>query len=196
MNHSKTRPSAAFTEGPIGRTLFIFSLPIFASSVLQSINASINAAWIGRLLGERALTAGANANTLVFLMVGVLFGLGMAATVLVGQSLGAKDLDQAKRTIGTGVTLFGGAATVMALAGVLFAPSVLAAMHTPPDALPLAASYLRVISIGLPGMFLYTFAMTALRGAGDSKTPFVFLLFSALTDVVLNPLLIRGVGPI
>jgi len=84
----------------------------------------------------------------------------------------------------------------MAAIGVMAAPWVLAAMGTPPDALPLAAAYLRVIFIALPGMVLYIFVMMALRGAGDSRTPFVFLLLSVGLDVGLNPLLIDGIGPL
>jgi len=49
--------------------------------------------------------------------------------------------------------------------------------------------------VALPGMYLYTFAMMALRGAGDAKTPFKFLLLSAVIDIALNPLLILGIGP-
>jgi putative MATE family efflux protein len=69
-------------------------------------------------------------------------------------------------------------------------------MHTPPDALPYASAYLRVIFLALPGMVLYTFVMTALRGAGDAKTPFAFLLVSAGLDITLNPIFIRGLGPV
>jgi len=196
VSPSTTQPKNSLIEGPIGRTLFAFSLPILLSSVLQSLNASVNAVWIGRLLGERALTASANANTLVFLLLGTLFGLGLAVSVMVGQSLGGKNIELAKRTIGTGVTLFVSASIVMAAAGIVFAPHVLSAMNTPPDALPLAASYLRVICTAMPGMFLYAFLMMAMRGAGDAKTPFVFLCFSAFMDVALNPLFIRGLGPI
>jgi putative MATE family efflux protein len=91
---------------------------------------------------------------------------------------------------------FGGISLLLSTLGIVFAPHVLAAMRTPPDALPLAAAYLRVIFIALPGMYLYTFAMMALRGAGDAKTPFKFLLLSAVIDVTLNPIFIRGYGPI
>lgn len=184
------------TRGPIASTLLWFSLPTLGSSVMQSLNASINTAWIGNLLGERALTATTNSNSLIFLLLGAVFGLGIAATVLVGQSLGAKNLDQAKRTIGTSLTFFGSISLALAGLGVAFARHVLELMHTPPDALPLAAAYLRVIFIALPGMYLYSFAMMALRGAGDAKTPLVFLFVSAVIDTALNPLLIRGVGPI
>jgi len=185
-----------FTEGPVARTLILFSLPTLASTILQSLNASINAAWIGRLIGERALSASANANALLFFLFSTTFGLGMAATVLVGQSLGAKDIATAKRTVGTGLSFFGAVSLVMSAAGIAFAPQVLTAMHTPPDALPYAAAYLRVIFIALPGMVLYTYVIMSLRGAGDAKTPFVAFLFTAGLDVVLNPLFIRGLGPI
>ncbi|WP_394832225.1 MATE family efflux transporter [Pendulispora rubella] len=185
-----------FTEGPVARTLLAFSWPMLASSILQSLNASVNTAWVGRLLGARALTASANANTLVFFLIGTTFGLSMAANVLVGQSLGAKDLVTAKRTVGTSLSFFGGLSVVFAALGIMFAPHVLAAMHTPPDALPYASAYLRVIFLALPGMVLYAFVMTALRGAGDAKTPFVFLIASVAMDITLNPIFIRGLGPV
>jgi putative MATE family efflux protein len=68
-------------------------------------------------------------------------------------------------------------------------------MHTPPDAEPLAIAYLLIIFLAIPPMFLFTFMMMALRGAGDARTPFYFMLISAGLDVALNPLLIIGVGP-
>lgn len=188
--------SAALTKGPVGKTLLLFSLPILASSVLQSLNASINAVWIGRLLGEEALTASANANTLLFFLLGSVFGLGLAASVLIGQSLGANDRDLAKRTVGTSLVFFVLLALVIALGGFILAPHMLVAMHTPSDALPYASAYLRVIFVALPGMYLYTFVMMILRGAGDARTPFIFLAVSAVLDVGLNPVLIRGLGPI
>jgi putative MATE family efflux protein len=69
-------------------------------------------------------------------------------------------------------------------------------MRTPADALPLATAYLRVILVAMPGIYLYTFVMMVLRGAGDSRTPLLFLLMAAALDVGLNPLLIKGIGPL
>ncbi len=187
---------AGFTEGPITRTLVAFSLPILASSILQALNGSINAAWIGRLLGDRALTGAANANSLIFFLAGAVFGLGLSTTVMVGQALGARNLVLAKRAIGTGTTFFAGFAVVLAAIGYVLAPQLLSAMQTPGDALDLAVAYLRVLLIALPGVYLYSFAMMALRGAGDARTPFVFLVFSVGIDIGLTPLLIRGAGPL
>jgi putative MATE family efflux protein len=181
-------------DGPVARTLLFFSLPILASSVLQSINASINAIWISHLLGARALTASANANSLLFFLLSISFGLGMAASILVAQSLGAGNRSQAKRIVGTALVFFGLTSCVASIIGIVLTPQTLLAMQTPPDALPLATAYLRVIFVALPGMYLYTFVMMALRGAGDSRTPFFFLLISAVLDVGLNPVLMMGVG--
>jgi putative MATE family efflux protein len=182
-------------DGPVARTLLFFSLPILASSVLQSINASVNAIWISHLIGTRALTASANANSLLFFLLSISFGLGMAASILVGQSLGAGNVRQAKRIVGTALVFFGAVSCLASVIGAVLSPQTLLAMHTPPDALPLAVAYLQVIYVALPGMYLYTFVMMALRGAGDSRTPFFFLLISAVLDIGLNPVLMRGFGP-
>lgn len=191
-----TRTGASLTQGPIGRTLFFFSLPILAGNVLQSLNGSVNAVWVGRFLGEAALTATSNANTILFFLLGAVFGVGMAATILVGQSIGANNLDQAKRVVGTSASFFGLVSVAIALLGFVLAPPLLARMQTPPDALPLAVSYLRIIFLAMPAMYLYAFVMMSLRGAGDSKTPFRFLLLSVGLDIALNPLFIFGLGPI
>ena len=80
---SVSSPRTALIEGPIARTLFFFTLPILASNVLQSLNGSVNAIWVGHYLGEAALTATSNADTILFFPPALVFGVGMAATILV-----------------------------------------------------------------------------------------------------------------
>src|SRR5689334_10708362 len=184
------------TDGPIARALFFFTLPILASNVLQSLNGSVNAIWVGHYLGEAALTATSNANIILFFLISLVFGVGMAAAILVGQSIGARNREQAKRVVGNGAAFFILGSIAIASTGALFTRPLLALMQTPDDAMPFAVAYLRIIFAGIPFLFLYTFVMMVLRGAGDSKTPFWFLLFSVALDIALNPLLIFGAGPI
>ncbi|HET7267021.1 MAG TPA: MATE family efflux transporter [Oleiagrimonas sp.] len=186
----------ALTTGPIARTLIIFSLPILGSNVLQSLNVSVNSIWIGHFLGEAQLTASSNANLVLFLLLGSVFGISMASTILIGQAMGARKIDEAKRVFGTGVTFFVGLATAGAIVGYIFAPELLTLMRTPPDALPYAIAYLRVIFIALPAMYFYILLRMTLRGAGDSHTPFWFMVLSVIIDISLNPLLIFGWGPV
>ncbi len=81
------------TQGSIGPTLLKFALPTLASSIIQSLNGTVNSIWVGRFLGESALAATSNANMVMFLLISFVFGFGMAATILVGQAFGRKDVD-------------------------------------------------------------------------------------------------------
>jgi putative MATE family efflux protein len=183
------------TQGPIARTLLMFALPTLASSILQSLNGSINAIWIGQFLGETALAATTNANLVMFLMFAAIFGFGMAGTILVGQSMGRRDIDAVRRIVGTILGLFAVASVVVGLLGWIFAPDLLRLLATPADMFPLALSYLRVIFLSMPAIFLSTLLVMSLRGIGDALTPLWMMLFSTVIDVVLNPVFILGLGP-
>jgi len=186
----------SLTHGSIPLVLFRFSLPILLANILQSLNGSVNAIWVGRYLGEAALTATSNANTVMFLLIGAAFGVALAATILIGQKIGANDLREAKQVVGTSATFFAGISVTMAITGLLFCRPLLEAMSTPPDSLALAVAYMRVIFLALPFLYMYAFVMAVLRGAGDSKTPFYFMLLSVAIDIGLNPLFIFGWGPV
>ncbi|NOU97728.1 MATE family efflux transporter [Paenibacillus sp. LMG 31456] len=185
----------SLTEGPIAKTLFLFSLPILLGNVLQSLNGSINAIWIGKFLGEQALAATSNANIIMFLLISGIFGIAMAAVILIGQNLGAKKVDEAKKVVGTSAVFFMVLSIIVGCIGVFFSPHILSWMNTPPDAFELAVSYTRIMFAGIPFIFGYNLVMAVLRGSGDAKTPFYFLLLSAGLDIILNPLLIEGMGP-
>ena len=90
----------SLTEGSISRGLVQFALPILYANILQSLNASVNSIWVGRYLGEAALTATSNANVVMFLLIGIAFGIAMAATILVAQRIGANDLAGARHAVG------------------------------------------------------------------------------------------------
>ena len=189
-------PRRDLTQGHIGRTLLLFALPTLGSNILQSLNGSINAIWVGRFLGEGALAATSNANIIMFLMFSGVFGFGMAATILIGQSIGRHDLDGARRAFGSAVGLVFGGAILIAILGWLLTPTILGLLATPGDAMPLALAYLRVIFLGLPAGMLLVLLSMGLRGAGDAVTPLWFMVLSTIIDSGLNPVFIAGLGPV
>src|SRR3954462_7111605 len=133
------------TQGSIGPTLLKFAVPTLASSILQSLNGSVNAIWVGRFLGEGALAATSNANLVMFLLMAFVFGFGMAATVLIGQAYGRHDQDGARRVIGTALGGFLPFAAAIAILGWIGAPALLRLLGTPPESSAFALAYLRVI---------------------------------------------------
>ncbi|MFL6863128.1 MAG: MATE family efflux transporter [Allosphingosinicella sp.] len=184
------------TRGRIAPTLLAFALPTLGSSILQSLNGSINAVWVGRFLGEDALAATSNANIVMFLLMAFVFGFGMASTILIGQAFGRRDVDQARRVIGTAMGAFILVAVGIGVAGWLFAPALLRLLATPAGAAPLALAYLRVIFIAMPSSLILVMLMMAMRGAGDAMTPLWFMILAVILDSGLNPVFIRGLGPV
>jgi putative MATE family efflux protein len=184
------------TQGPILRTLIGFSLPALFSQILQTIGGSINAIWVGQLLGETAVAATANANILMFLMFGTVFGFGMATTIAVGRNMGARNIDAARHSFGGGIGFCTGLAVLIAVVGWIFAEEVLRLLATPPEVRKVALDYLRITFVSMPFATIAMMIGMGLRGAGDATTPLINSILTVVIGAVLNPLLILGVGPI
>ena len=183
------------TTGPITRTLIAFTLPTLGANLLQSLNGSVNAIWVGRILGERALAATSNSNLVLFLMLAAVIGFGVAATILIGQGFGRRDIDGVRRVIGSAAGLFLALSIFVAVVGYVETPTLLRLLATPPEAMPLALSYLRVIFLSMPAIFIVTLLGMGLRGTGDSVTPLIWMIVSVVIDIGLNPVLMKGIGP-
>ncbi len=183
------------TVGPIGPTLLAFALPTLGSSVLQSLNGSVNAIWVGQFLGEEALAATTNGNLVMFLLMAFVFGFGMAATILIGQAFGRRDIFEARHVMGTAIGTFVALVTLISIVGWIFAPQLLGLLATPGEAFGLALDYLRVIFVAMPPSLMLTMMTMALRGSGDSMTPLWFMGLDVILDIVLNPVFILGLGP-
>lgn len=190
------KPEGSLTQGPVTRSLLAFAMPAIAASVLQTLNLSINAMWVGHLIGPEALAATANVNLILGLVHMVTLGFGMAITILIARAMGAGDTGAMRRHLGAGVGLFSLAGLVLGVAGACSAPWLLAPLHMPADVYPLAIDYARLSFAGLPTGLLLFFLVLALRGTGDSTTPLLFVLLSAALDIALNPALILGIGPL
>ncbi len=183
------------THGPIAKTLILFALPTLASNILQTLSGSVNSIWVGQFLGESALAATANANIIMFLMFGAFFGFGMAATVLIGQSMGRGDVDAARRATGGVVGMALMFSVAIAVVGWFASDRILHWLKTPPEAFALAHDYLRVTFLAVPASMLSVTLMMASRGAGDAVTPLRFMILAVVLDIAFNPVLILGLGP-
>ena len=201
MNAPSPRPGGDrpmrgdLTQGPIFKTLLLFSVPTLFSNALQSLNGTINSIWVGRLIGEEALAATANANIIMFLIAGAAFGFGMAGTVKIGQRFGARDIDGARRAFGTAVGFCSLLMVAIAIFGWLIAPGLLTLLETPGPAYPLALTYLRLMFLSMPFMMMSVILTMGLRGTGDSRTPLIFMGVTVVLDAIFNPMLISGYGP-
>src|SRR3546814_13477153 len=120
----------------------------------------------------------------MFFLIGAVFGVGMAATILVGQAMGTKDTAQAKRVIGTSATFFFGVSLVIAFAGMPLSRPILVWMSTPAESLALAEAYLRIIFMAVPFLSMFAFLSAIVAVSGDTRTTFGFFFAAGGRDSV------------
>ncbi|WP_368086495.1 MATE family efflux transporter [Variovorax sp. OV329] len=177
---------------PLWKTFLVFLAPMLLSNILQSMSGTINNIYIGQMIGVDALAAVSSFFPVMFFFIAFTIGLGAGSSVLIGQAWGAKQRDTARAVAGTTLTvgvLFG---LAVAIFGGAFTQPMLRLLGTPPDILPDATRYARIILIAMPGLFLFLLSTAMLRGVGDTVTPLYTLLISTLLGLIVTPALIRG----
>jgi putative MATE family efflux protein len=167
-------------------------MPMLAGSLLQTAYSLINAFWVGKFLGTKALAAVTVSLPSVFVLISVAAGLTLATNILIAQYVGAHDYPPVKATVQTSVLLIGGSGLVFLLLGQVLASRLLHIIETPPDVLPTALPYLRIFLCTMPLSFGIFLIGSMLRGIGDSQTPVYFQSASVVLNAALDPVLMFG----
>jgi len=191
----RSRDEVEFTSGSVGWPLYHLALPVVVTTLLQTVYNLTDTFWVGRY-GSPELAALTFSFPLVFLFVALGSGVSTAGRVLVAQYEGAGRGSRASFAAGQALGFSALAALVVAAVGVVGIVPLFRAMGAAPGTRELALGYMRYILAGLPLLFLaYTFS-ALLQGYGDALTPLLVVLGSVLLNLVLDPLLIFGAGPV
>ena len=174
------------TEGPLARQILFFSLPLMASNILQVLFNMADVAVVGRFAGSIALGSVGSTTTLVALYTGVLIGLSSGINVLAALAIGARDRKGVEETVHTALLLSGMIGVFLLAAGVLSAGGILRLLHTKPELLAGAESYLHIYLLGLPALAIYNFGNAVLSAAGDTKRALLYLSAAGVLNVALN----------
>ncbi|MCR6846421.1 MULTISPECIES: MATE family efflux transporter [Bacillus] len=177
---------------PIWKLMSMFLVPLLLSNVLQSIGQLFGMVVVGRWLGVNDLAAISAFFPLFFLLVSFVIGIGSGSSILIGQAFGAKNEDRLKAIVGTTLTFTFIIGVVLAIIGSIFAMDIMRLMGTPENIIDISVHYARILFISMPVLFLYFAYTTFMRGTGDSKTPFYFLIVSTALNMILLPILIFG----
>lgn len=181
-----------FTQGSIPRQLFLFSLPILMTNLLQAAILLINGLWVGNLLGSEAFAAVTVGTTVVMVVLAFVLGMNNATLTIFAQLKGADDQQGINRYLSTFSLLLLILSLAIGICGYLFAPAMLALLNTPESIANPAKIYLQINFAGTLFLVGYNFIGTVLRAFGDSKTPLYFVLIATLLTTVLAPIFIAG----
>ncbi|GLV63764.1 MATE family efflux transporter [Bacillus mycoides] len=177
---------------PIWKSMSMFLVPLLLSNVLQSVGQLFGMVVVGRWLGVNDLAAISAFFPLFFLLVSFVIGIGSGSSILIGQAFGAKNEERLKAIVGTTLTFTFIIGVVLAVVGSVFALDIMRIMGTPENIINISVHYARILFISMPILFLYFAYTTFMRGTGDSKTPFYFLIVSTALNMLLLPILIFG----
>lgn len=173
------------TKGHEGSLLLTFTIPLLIGNVFQQLYIVIDSIVVGHALGKQALAAIGACFPVTFLLIAMVMGLTMGASVIISQYYGAKNFDMVRRTIDTTYIALFFMSVVMSILGPFFSTSILQLMHTPADIIPLAKVFIDIFFYGLILLFGYNTVGAILRALGDSKTPTFYLILSTVVNSVL-----------
>lgn len=185
-----------FTQGSIATHLIAFSTPMLLGNVFQALYSTVDSFWVGRYLGSEALAAVSVSFPIQFALVSLAIGLTIATTTLISQSFGARNYPEIAHIAANTLTLLGLLGLIFATGGFLFRAALIDLVGTPYNIRAQAISYLGVCSLGFPVVYIYNVGGAILRGLGDSRTPLNALIVATVTNIILDPVMIFGLGPV
>lgn len=174
------------TKGNLWKQIFVFSLPLMISNLLQVLFNMADIAVVGRFAGSIALGAVGSTTTLVTLFTGFLIGMSGGVNVLIARYLGAKkpkDIEEATHTAVIICLLTG---IVIMAAGLLFAYPILRLLHTKDELIAGATLYLRIYFLGMPALAVYNYGNAVFSAVGNTKKPLYYLTTAGIINIILN----------
>jgi putative MATE family efflux protein len=187
----------SIVEGPLAPAVWKIAWPAIITNLISGLQGWVDHILVGRLIGYQA-NAAIGVSWQIFLVVIVFISsvfIGMS--VLVARFVGANDHEKVNRTVYQGfLTAAFISLGILAPIGYFCAPTLLNLITHDPAVLAEALPYLRIMFVFSFGMLIYFMLSGALRSAGDARTPMVLGIAMTVLNLVLNLVLIRGLGPI
>ncbi len=183
-----------FTDGPIGRSLVLLAVPMVLETVLESLFAVVDIFFVAHLGADAIATVGLT-ESMESLVYAVAIGLGIGATAVVARRTGEKDPEGAARAAAQAILLGVLVAMPIGLAGIRYAPQLLAALGGSATVQREGAAFTRVVMGGNVAVLLLFLVNAVFRGAGDATIAMRSLWLASACNMVLGPLFIFGVGP-
>lgn len=181
------------SEGNVFKRLVLFSLPFLLSNIIQSLYSVADMLIVGNFSGTASMSGVNIGGQVTFILTNFIAGLCTGGSVLISQYLGSKRREQMEKAVATLITALLVASVFFTVLMLVFSDAILRLISTPEESFAEASRYLFVTVLGIVFIFGYNALCAILRGMGDSKRPLYFVMIAAITNVVLDILL---VGPL
>lgn len=189
MSHVK-KVGVDLTEGPILKQLVIFVIPLLLANFIQQLYNTVDMIVIGQWVGPEGTVGVSTGGEIATMITFIAVAFGSASQIYTAQLFGAKNRKAISETISTAMVLTEGVALFATILCMIFCRTFLNWLNCPPEAMDQAYSYMMIVSLGLPFIFGYNTICGILRGMGESKRPLLFITIAAVSNIVMDLLLV------
>lgn len=188
------RKDVDMTEGSILRHIIMFAFPLLLGNIFQQMYNMVDVWVVGNFVSDEAFSAVGTVGPIINFLVSFFSGFSAGTGVIVSQYYGAKKQEELKRTVHTAVAATFIIGVVITAVGILLTPTMLRLINTPDEVFDESRTYLTVYFSGILGLMVYNIGAAIMRSVGDSQRPFYFLVFCALTNIVLDLVFVLACG--
>lgn len=186
---------ARLTHGPVGRHLVDMALPMLLGITTMMGQSFIDAWFLGKV-GDRALAAFSFGFPILMIVTSVAIGLGAGTSSVVARAIGKEDHSRAKRLVTDSLILSFLITATVCVVGVLTINPLFRLLGAPDDMIPMIRGFMIILYSGVPFVVVGMVGMSGMRATGDTRLPSKLMIAGAVLNVILDPILIFGVGPI
>ena len=186
---------ARLTQGSVGRHLVDMTVPVLFGIFTMMGQAFVDMWFIGRV-GDRELAALSFAFPILMIVTSVAIGLGAGTSSVVARAIGAHNRRRARRLATDSLMLSFGITAIISAIGFLTINPLFTLLGAPADMIPLIAGYMTILYVGVPFVVVGMVGMSSMRATGDTKLPSMLMIIASVTNVILDPILIFGIGPV
>ena len=177
-------------HGRIFPPLIRFAIPLMLAILLQALYGAVDLFVVGKFGDTASVSAVSNGSQIMHTITGIITGLTMGVTVLVGHAVGAKDNDRAARTVGGAIRLFALVTVVITTMMVIFTKEIAVFMNVPAEAMDKTVEYVRICSAGTVFIVGFNAISGLFRGLGNSKSPLLFIGIACAVNIAADLLLV------
>lgn len=183
-----------YTEGSLRRAIFMLSVPMVLEMCMESLFGIVDIFFIAKL-GKDAMAAAALTESTLTILFSIAMGLSMGTTAIIARRIGEKNPAEAGVAAAQSLILGAAISVVIGIIGAWQAPELLRLMGAEPGVIAIGANYTRILYGGSATIFLLFLLNAVFRGSGDAAIAMRSLWLANGINIILNPLLIFGIGP-
>lgn len=187
---SKTRNSLDMTRGNYYSLLFRFAIPILLGQLFQQLYNTFDTWCVGNYVGKNSFSAVGTISSIINMLIGFAGGFSTGASVVISQYFGANDEEKISRAVHTYVIFTIILCLIMTVLGLVLVPFMVSLVGSPEEVAIEQRIYLSIYFSGITGLLIYNAGSSIFRAIGNSRLPFIFLVISAVLNIIWDMILV------